>query len=297
MSTSKRLTEVFKTAKEISFDDTSKFILFSDTHRGDNSWADDFAHNQSLFFHALEYYFDKGFTYIELGDGDELWENKKFADIRSAHSHVFWLLKQFYDDKRFYRIFGNHDIELKYPGKVEKLLYRFFWERENKYEPLFDGIEVHEGLILKHSDTGLKIFLVHGHQGDLFSDQLWRVGRFFVRHFWRHLQLIGVNDPTSPAKNYKKRGKVEKKITEWVEANDQMLIAGHTHRSVFPDKEKSPYFNDGSGVHPRSITGIEIQKGEMVLIKWWIRPKDGVLRVEREELVKPRKLQEFAKFT
>ena len=78
MSTSNRLTEVFNSSKTVDFDDSSKFILFSDCHRGDNSWADDFAHNEKLFFHALSYYYNEGFTYIEIGDGDELWENKKF---------------------------------------------------------------------------------------------------------------------------------------------------------------------------------------------------------------------------
>ena len=39
MSTSKRLTEVFESAHEIPFDDSGKFVFFSDIHRGDNSWA------------------------------------------------------------------------------------------------------------------------------------------------------------------------------------------------------------------------------------------------------------------
>ena len=90
MSTSKRLTQVFKSSKEIPFDDTSKFIFFSDCHRGDNSWADDFAQNQNLFFHALNQYYDQGFTYIEIGDGDELWENKNFGDIRRAYDNIFF---------------------------------------------------------------------------------------------------------------------------------------------------------------------------------------------------------------
>jgi hypothetical protein len=69
MSVDKRLTEVFRSSQEIPFDDGSKFILFSDCHRSNNSWADDFANNQSLFFFALQHYFKDGFTYIELGDG------------------------------------------------------------------------------------------------------------------------------------------------------------------------------------------------------------------------------------
>jgi hypothetical protein len=51
--TNKRLKEVYENAKKITFDNSDKFILFSDCHRGDGSWADDFAHNENVFFHAL----------------------------------------------------------------------------------------------------------------------------------------------------------------------------------------------------------------------------------------------------
>ncbi|MBN1262191.1 MAG: serine/threonine protein phosphatase, partial [Anaerolineae bacterium] len=74
MSTSSRLSGVLASAPEIPFTDDDRFIFFSDCHRGDNSWADDSAHNQSLMFHALQHYYREGFTYIEVGDGDELWE-------------------------------------------------------------------------------------------------------------------------------------------------------------------------------------------------------------------------------
>jgi UDP-2,3-diacylglucosamine pyrophosphatase LpxH len=296
MSTSKRLTEVFESAKEIPFDESSKFIFFSDCHRGDNSWADDFAHNQTLFFHALNYYYNKGFTYIEIGDVDELWENKRFAIIRRAHSHVFWRMGEFHKEKRLYLIWGNHDIERKHRKNVEKTLYRYYDHRQRKYKPLFEGIEVHEGLVLRHSGTGNKIFLVHGHQGDWINDCLWWLGRLLVRYFWRHLQLLGARDPTSPAKNFRKQAVVEKKIIEWVEANHQMTICGHTHRSRVPEVGKPPYFNTGSCVHPRCMTGIEIQNGEISLIKWWVRPMPGGgLHVVKEPIVKPKKLESFFK--
>ena len=102
-STGERLSEVYEEARRdqvIPVDDSSKIVLFSDCHRGDNSWADDFARNQILFFHALNYYNAQGFTYIEVGDGDELWENADFDKIRRAHSHIFWKLKEFWDDDR-----------------------------------------------------------------------------------------------------------------------------------------------------------------------------------------------------
>lgn len=296
MSTSKRLTEVFESAEEIEFDDNSKFIFFSDVHRGDNSWADDFAHNQNLFFYALQYYLDEGFTYIEIGDGDELWENTDFKNIRRAHSHVFWLMRKFYRDNRLYLIWGNHDMERKDPKKVEETLYEYYDERLERMEPLFKGIKLHEGLILRHSGTDDKIFLVHGHQVDPINDRWWKFSRFFVRHFWRHMQIVGVNDPTSPAERYEKRIEVEKRLIEWVEANNQMLIAGHTHRSRFAEEGAPPYFNDGCCVHPRCVTGIEINNGVIVLIKWWIRPNDkGMLYVAREELLKPKELKTFFK--
>ena len=211
MFSSKRLTQVFESAKEISFDDSSKFILFGDCHRGDNSLADDFVQNQNIFMYALQHYCENGFIYIELGDGDELWENKKYEDIIQAHNNVFRLMNIFYKEKRFHFVWGNHDIERKKTKHLDKLLY---YEKEaNKIEPLFDGIEAHEGLVLKHTATGSKIFLVHGHQGDLVNDRFWWLGRFFARHFWRHLQLFGLRDLTSPAKNYKKRIEVEKEIS------------------------------------------------------------------------------------
>jgi len=31
---------------------------------------------KACFFFALEHYYAQGFTYIEIGDGDELYENK-----------------------------------------------------------------------------------------------------------------------------------------------------------------------------------------------------------------------------
>jgi len=292
MSTRKRLSEVFNSAREITFDDDSKFIFFSDCHRGDNSWADDFAHNQNLFFFALKWYFENEFTYIEIGDGDEIWENRNFAAIRNAHSHVFWLMREFHRKNRLYFVFGNHDIIKKSPRFIEKELSPYFDESIDNDEQTSRHIETHEGLILKHSTKGKKIFVIHGYQGELINDRLWWFAQFCVRHVWRHLQLLGIKDPTSPAKNFKRRIKVENRIIEWVNNKNQIVIAGHTHRPRFPnDENEPPFFNTGSCVHPRCITGIEIEKGEIKLIKWWFEPNDsGALCVTRRVLEGPKKL-------
>ena len=299
MNTAERLTKVLQLAQEIPCDDTSKFVFFSDCHRGDNSWADDFAHNQNVFFHALEYYYGRGFTYVEVGDGDELWENKKFEDIRQAHSHVFWLMDRFHREGRFHLIWGNHDAERRDPDKVKQTLCKKYHDvRTGTEVQPFEDIKVHEGLVLRYTGSGVagRIFAVHGHQVDPINDRWWRFSRFFVRHFWRHLQLLGVRDPTSPAKNYKKCVVVENRIIKWLEEDGQVaIVCGHTHRSRFPGPdEEPPFFNTGSCVHPRCITGLEIENGEIVFIKWWVRSMPGgALHVVREPKVRPRPLRLF----
>jgi len=115
MTKSKRLSRAMNTAKVIPFDETSRIVLMSDCHRGDGSWGDDFSSNQNLYFAALSYYYEYGFTYIELGDGDELWENRNIKTIIDIHSDAFWLMSQFYHDGRFHMIYGNHDIVKRDP--------------------------------------------------------------------------------------------------------------------------------------------------------------------------------------
>jgi UDP-2,3-diacylglucosamine pyrophosphatase LpxH len=289
----KRITQVFESAKELPFDDSSKIIIMSDCHRGDGSWADDFSKNQNLFFAALSYYYDNNYTYIELGDGDELWENN-ITDIIREHSDVFWILSKFYKEGRFYSLYGNHDMLKKDKKYVKENFNNYYDEVKKKYVPLFENINIHEGLILKHKITNNKIFLLHGHQVDFFNDKLWRLSGFLIKYFWKPLELFGVNDPTRPAKNFKKKENVARNLTKWIAEKNQMLIAGHTHRSVFPEVGQQPYFNDGSSVHPRCITGIEISDGFIALIKWYIHTKkDGILFVNKAVLAGPVKLNEF----
>ena len=294
MSSLKRITKVYNSSDSIPFDDTSRIILMSDCHRGDGSWADNFTKNQHLYFAALSHYYNEGFTYIELGDGDELWENNKLSDIINVHKDAFWMLSQFFDDNRLYFIYGNHDMVKKSRRYVRKNMYEYFDERKNKNVPLFMNIKVHQGLILRHKVTEDEIFLIHGHQGDWLNDRMWRLARFLVNYLWKPLELIGVNDPTRTAKNYRKKEAVRSKLAEWAGSNRTMLIAGHTHRPVFPEVGEAPYFNDGSCVHPRCITGIEIADGCIMLVKWSMKTRsDGTLFVGRDILAGPRKLRNY----
>jgi len=295
MSSRFRLSRAYEQAKVIAFDDTSKFILFSDCHRGDNSFADDFANNRNIYFHALTHYFNNGFHYCELGDGDELWENINFKSIFQAHKSVYKLLKEFHCENRLHMIWSNHDMVYKDQKYVEKNLYRYFEPVEDCEKDLFQGIKYHEGIVLKHKDTRQELFLTHGHQADWWNYTFWRWGRFLVRVLWKPLQVWGIADPTSPAKNYIELKKVERRIKKWIlEKNQLITVVGHTHRPRFPEPDEIPLFNDGSCVHPRSITGIEIENGAISLIKWQISTSDdGTLKIVRVLLEGPTKLIDY----
>ena len=160
------------------------------------------------------------------------------------------LLAKFNEYKRFYMIYGNHDLVKKYPGFSQNNLCCYYDARLKKRIPLFKDIKLHEGLVLRHEETGKDIFLVHGHQADFFNSVMWKLARFLVHNLWAPLEALGVKDPTSAAKNNKRSTKVEIGLSEWSQRENIMIIAGHTHRPVFPEPGGALYFNDGSCVHP-----------------------------------------------
>ena len=291
------LTKAYKEAKRISFSDQSKFIFFSDCHRGDGSFADDFANNRNVYQHALRYYYDNDFTYIELGDGDELWENLFFKDVLEANKSVYLQLQKFYLENRLEMIYGNHDMVYKNPDIVKKNFSHYFDIKAGKELPLMPNLKFQEAIVLENTETKQEIFLTHGHQADFMNYVGWKINRFFVRILWKPLQIWGIKDPTSPAKNYIERLKVERKIKKWIADNgNKITIVGHTHRPHFPKplKNELNFFNDGSCVHPRSITGIEITEGKIALIKWFIDTKDdGVLQIVKEYVENPENISDY----
>ena len=295
MTTNQRLTRIFLDAPRIPFTNKDRLVFFSDVHRGNNSWADEFAKNETIYSFALQHYYEKDFTYVEVGDGDELLKFKYIEPIRLAHESVYKKLQKFHREDRLHYIYGNHDIEYRNPDLVKRKLNHIFNPATNMPEILFDNFEAHEGLVFLHEESGVEFFVVHGHQADtLFHRFIWLNG-FLLRTFWRPLQLLGLQDPTSVAQNINKRQKVEERLIEWAEINQQPMIAGHTHKARFAKKGKAPYFNDGSCVHPRWITCIEIKNGEIALVKWRIKPQeDGILRVKRSISKGPKKIENYA---
>jgi len=287
-----KLSTIFDKSKEISFNDNSKIIIMSDCHRGINNLGDNFSKNKSIFIDALRYYYLENYTYIEIGDGDELWENKYLEKIIDNHLEVFLIMSMFYKNNRLHMLFGNHDIT-KINIIENSILNNYYDKNKKTYISLFPGIKIDEGLKIKYVETNDQIFLTHGHQGDFFNDTIWKISRFLIRNLYRPIELIGINISSQKIFKYKKTN-VEKKLISWSMKNKQLLIAGHTHRPVFPKIGDSLYFNDGCCIKQDYITGIEINKGEISLIKWSKKNhKNGKSFVKKDILYGPMKLKSY----
>lgn len=292
MSTKRRLDALYLSADKICIGKGSRMVLMSDCHRGVGNHGDNFLYNQNLAAAALSYYDRRQFTYVELGDGDELWENRSLKNIIDVHSNVFWLFKQFYQENRLYLLYGNHDIVKRKKSYPAKSCGTFFCTQSQQRQPLFPSLTFYEGIILTtdllpNSRSRVTLYLTHGHQASLLNSTLWPLSRFLVRYIWRPLENLGILDPTSAAKNYHVKNKCEIRLDQWAQENHRILITGHTHRPILPT-EPANYYNTGSCVHPRCITCIEIERGLMTLVKWSMNARpDSTLYVAREVISGP----------
>ena len=273
----KRIDKAFKDAKVIKASEHGRIVFFSDCHRGCGTWNDSFLNNKILYQAALNYYWQQDFTYIEVGDGDELWENRRFGLIREIHSDVFAQLGNFSHSGRLYMIWGNHD-------KVKSK--KNFPAGRGGFSPPY-----YQSAVIEMPHESQNLYVLHGHQADILNDRLWPLARWMVRYLWKPLELAGFKDPTSAARNYKKAKTVEKRLAVWAAKRDRNIIAGHTHRPVLPPEQAAGYFNTGSCVHPNGITCMELVSGQLSLIRWNMCVRDdNSLYVCRQVLYGPKML-------
>ena len=286
MSYYSRISHAFDNAPVLPIYGNSRYVIISDCHRGSGNTNDNFLKNQNLYFTALTHYYERGFTYIELGDGDELWENRNMRQIVEVHSNTFRLLSYFYKRNRLYMVYGNHDMEKKKPGYSKFVCDSYFCSDTLCIQPLFPDLTFYEGIILEDPYRGFRLYLTHGHQADFLNSTCWKLARFLVRYLWKPLEHSGVLDPTSAAKNYVRKDRVEKRLDNYAKDQEIHLITGHTHRPRL--NPNAPYYmNTGSCVHPCNITCLEIENQMITLVKWTISTrKDRTLYVSREVLSK-----------
>lgn len=252
----------------------------------------------------MEYYNQNNYTYIQLGDAEELWENTLIA-VKKANIASFEKEKLFLQRNAFIKVFGNHDL-LWDNSPFSSL------ELQNIYQ---QKVTIYEGVVLRttNNNQSLDIFLTHGHQGDELSDGNW-FSKWFVANLWAPLQSYLLINPNTPAYyNYLKTAH-NKLMYEWIAPqHNKLLITGHTHQPVFQSLthlerlyrkleaakevndeaailsieseiqikyQKGQILPDFSGYQPTyfnsgcccfndgDITGIEIAAGQISLIKW-----------------------------
>lgn len=293
MSCDGRLEASFENAPILPLDFGSRYILFSDCHRGDGRANDNFLKNEFLYLAALRHYYERGYTYLEVGDGDELWENRSMRKIKEVHPHSFEMLGRFFRDGRLYMIYGNHDMVKGKDAFSGKYFEQYYCDQRMCEHPLCPGMSFYSGLILRDSLGKKDIYVTHGHQASVMNSTFWKVNRFLVRYLWRNLEFLGVPDPTSAAKNNTRKAKTEKLLSKWAKEQEVLLITGHTHRPMMGSVD-SPYFNTGSCVHPAGITGIEIEDRCITLVKWFLGTRDDQsVYVKREVLGKKVCIDEY----
>lgn len=283
----------------------SRFIIFSDQHKGAKNGSDDFMFAEQNYLNALGYYNQNNFHFISLGDNEELWENT-LAAVKKNNIPSFEKEKLFLQRKAFIKVFGNHDLYWNNDPFAGWQLKKIYGEE----------VKTYEGVILQSTigDKQMNIFLTHGHQGDGQSDgnkfSAWVVGAI-----WAPLQSYLDINPNTPAVNDHLKTEHNRMMYEWSEAQKNLiLITGHTHQPVFASlthleklyqqliaaiaanntaesekikKEiawrkqeynhyeqhlnitKPSYFNTGCCCFSDGdITGIEIADGRIQLIKW-----------------------------
>jgi hypothetical protein len=297
-----------------------RYIIFSDEHKGTRDEADDFKEAENDYLAALHYYYENGYHFINLGDCEELWKYKP-DDVIKKNQICLEAEKKFLLENRYFRIFGNHDLEWKYVIQRNLFLRPTFGKK----------LKVYEGVLLKTTYKGesFSFFFAHGHQGDQRNNgnafSIW-----VVANIWTPIQRYFHVSINTPATSFELTDKHNIMMYEWSATQRNLIfISGHTHKPVFASMDhierltrklesarlqqnaaqvnhfenelekrkdeyagkkqiqtlvRPTYFNSGCCCYEDGdITGIEIADGHIRLIKWHTIGNSGSQRVVLEE--------------
>ncbi|MGL5151760.1 MAG: metallophosphoesterase, partial [Clostridium sp.] len=197
-------------------------------------------------------------------------------------------------------IYGNHDNIKSRKNLIASQSKKFMKINRDFGEDflyLINNINFYEGIVFTHYPTNNSILACHGHQVDFKNYELSYITRFLVRYVWTVLEGVGgFKDPSSPASNFKKCSDIDRSLSKWAKINNQMIICGHTHKSVFSEPDKGKYFNDGCCVIPYFINTIEIARNMISMVKWEVKGReDNSLYIKREIINGPQPLECYFK--
>jgi predicted phosphodiesterase len=306
-----------KKGKLISVDPfLHSIIIFSDHHKGARNGSDDFGPSAENYRKALHYYNNNNFHYLNLGDGEELWENTILSVIKN-NKHEFEAEKRFVERNAFYKVYGNHDLFWDNDPFAQLYLKKMYGQE----------VDIYSGVVLRLllGQNRIDILCTHGHQGDAQSDGN-AFSKWFVSWIWGPIQSYLKVNTNRPSSSNELKTKHNEYMYRWSRQQAGMvLITGHTHQPVFNslthlerlylkkeealamgnqaaleiiDSEiprrskefgyiqqsfrdlKPSYFNTGCCCfEDGNITGIEISEGYIRLIKW----SKGMRMIAEEE--------------
>jgi UDP-2,3-diacylglucosamine pyrophosphatase LpxH len=288
----------FDTAKD-------KVIVFSDQHKGARDGADDFMFCEPAYLAALEYYNNEGFLFVSLGDNDELWENR-WPKVKAANQATFDAEKKFVDRNAFIKLFGNHDLAWNTDPFTEVEMQKIYGSKVKVYEGVSLQMEVekkpftifmthgHQGDAQSDGNWFSKFFVahiwapmqayLHINPNTPAYDHVTKSLHNRIMYEWSatqkntllicghtHQPLFG--SLTELERLYRKLQLAEaaKEDANAEEIRKKIRLAEPDFRTVSADyKEMKPsYFNSGCCCFSDGdITGIEIDKGCIRLIKW-----------------------------
>ena len=200
------------------------YVIFSDIHRGNRDSVDRFK-NESIYFEALKYYDDKKYNLVLLGDIEECWGYKNRMDsLKQKNMILLKMEMNFVNRNKYFRIIGNHDDM----WTDETLANNYLNVTLGNPRNIQNTIKPYRSVIL--DDNGGKILLIHGCQGQNFSDIGDKCGRGAVNWKFEH-GLRSSKDEF--AKKSKKLRKQERKILKWAKGKGYIVIMGHTHVPYF----------------------------------------------------------------
>ncbi len=283
---------------------TDRFIILSDQHKGAKNGADDFSFAENNYLAALQHYNNQQFHYIALGDCEELWENS-LAEVIKHNEPSFAVEKEFLRRNAFTKVFGNHDLYWDNDPFAAAQLQSIYGQTVPIYEGVIlqtsiNGIALqlfcthgHQGDKMSDGNTLSKWFVANvwaKFQGYLrinpntpaYDTQLKSIHNL-IMYEWSaqqaNLLLVTghTHQPVFESLTYLERlyrllseGKA-KKDDELAKKLEAEIAQRRRVGETLPDftAYQPCYFNSGCCCFDDGdITGLEIEKGLIRLVKW-----------------------------
>ncbi|MDR0568925.1 MAG: serine/threonine protein phosphatase [Spirochaetaceae bacterium] len=205
---------LFDSGAVLDLSQGGKALILSDFHMGCGK-RDDLAENGAFIMDILEtHYLPGDWTLILNGDIEELLRYS-LESIQEQWMRLYRIFDRFAEDRRLYKILGNHD---------EALIF----VKDYPY-PLYQAVQIKTALV--------PIYVYHGHQCSKMYTKYNRLVNAGVRYFLKPLGLRNIASVRNPHRRFE----VEKQAYKFSISNNCISIIGHTHRALFESLGRFDY--------------------------------------------------------